>query len=140
MAETKRRVRFLYRGSLPDGQVFDDCEGTPHDIVLGRGQVMKSLEEALSSMEVGDERTLSIAAEDAYGSYDEKALQSFPISSIPNGKDLPVGETIGWTSPRNNTPLPAKVVRVENQVATLDFNHPLAGKDLVYWIKLVGVD
>ena len=53
---------------------------------------------------------------------------------------MPVGQYIGWTSPRNVEPIPVKVVSIENQIATLDFNHPLAGKDIVYWVKLVDVD
>ena len=140
MPQTGNRVRFLYRGSLLDGTVFDDGKDEPHEIILGRHQVMKPLEAALSSMEVGEERTVGIQAKDAYGLYDERALQSFPAYKVPHGEDLPVGETIGWTSPRNAQPIPAKVVNIENQVVTLDFNHPLAGKDIEYWVKLVAVD
>ena len=70
MPQTGNRVRFLYRGSLLDGTVFDDGKDEPHEITRGRHQVMKPLEAALSSMEVGDERTVSIQAKDAYGLYD----------------------------------------------------------------------
>ena len=73
------------------------------------------------------------------GVFDESAVQHFPTYKVPNGENLPVGEYIGWTSPRNIEPIPAKVVSVENQVATIDFNHPLAGKDIVYWVKLLDV-
>lgn len=134
-----QRVRFLYRGCLPDGEVFDDCGGEPHEIVLGRHLVMRALEDALMDMEPGEERTIALAPEEAYGPYDEKAVQRVPTYKIPNGENLPVGEMIGWTSPRNIEPIPVKVVSIENQVATLDFNHPLAGKDIVYWVKLVEV-
>ena len=139
MPQTGNRVRFLYRGSLLDGTVFDDGKDEPHEITLGRHQVMKPLEAALSSMEVGDERTVSIQAKDAYGLYDESALQSFPAYKVPHGEDLPVGETIGRAISESQ-PIPAKVVSIENQVVTLDFNHPLAGKDIEYWVKLVAVD
>ena len=98
---------------------------------------MKALEDALLEMEPGEERTVELAAADAYGEYDESAVQHFPTYKVPNGENLPVGEYIGWTSPRNIEPIPAKVVSVENQVATIDFNHPLAGKDIVYWVKLL---
>ena len=62
-----------------------------------------------------------------------------PTYRIPNGENLPVGQMIAWKTPRSAEPVPATVVSVENQVATLDFNHPLAGKDLVYWVKLIDV-
>lgn len=140
MAQKGQTARFLYRGSFPDGEVFDDCEGTPHEIILGRRQVMKALEDVLLEMEPGEERTVELAAADAYGEYDESAVQHFPTYKVPNGENLPVGEYIGWTSPRNIEPIPAKVVSVENQVATIDFNHPLAGKDIVYWVKLLELE
>lgn len=110
MAHKGQTARFLYRGSFPNGEVFDDCEGTPHEIILGRRQVMKALEDALLEMEPGEERTVELAAADAYGEYDESAVQHFPTYKVPNGENLPVGEYIGWTSPRNIEPIPAKVV------------------------------
>lgn len=140
MAQPRRTVSFLYKGSLSEnGKVFDDCMGAPHEIIVGRRQVMKPLEDALADMRPGEERTVKLPAIDAYGEYDESALQHFPAYKVPNGENLPVGEYIGWTSPRNIEPIPAKVVSIENQVVTLDFNHPLAGKDIEYWVKVVGV-
>lgn len=132
-----RKMRFLYKGSFPDGDVFDDGSAEPHEIVLGRGQVMEAIESALSTMEVGEEATIELSAAQAYGFYDEDAVQNFPAYLVPNGGNLPVGKTIGWTSPRNSQPIPAKVLNVENGVVTLDFNHPLAGRDIVYWVKLL---
>lgn len=90
-------------------------------------------------MAPGEERVVEIAAADAYGEYDESAVQRFPSYKVPNGENIPVGEYIGWTSPRNSEPIPAKVVSIVNQVVTLDFNHPLAGKDITYWVKVVEV-
>lgn len=137
MPSKGQRIRFLYRGSLPNGEVFDDCEGVPHEILAGRGQVMRALDEALLNMETGEERTIALAPAEAYGDYDEAALQRVPTCRIPNGDHLPVGRMIGWKTPRSAEPIPARVVSIENQVAMLDFNHPLAGQDIVYWIKLV---
>jgi FKBP-type peptidyl-prolyl cis-trans isomerase 2 len=130
-------IKFLYRGSLlPDGTVFDDSGDKPHEIIVGRAQVMPVMEEALSEMTVGEEKSLFIAAQDAYGEYREEAVQRVPTFKIPNGANLPVGATILWSAPRSPRPIPAKVRSVVNQVAELDFNHPLAGKDLMYWLKV----
>lgn len=135
----EKKVRFLYRGSLASGEVFDDCEGQAHEIVLGRRQVMPALEEALSQMRCGEERVVELCAQQAYGEHDPDAVQSFPACRVPNGENIPAGATIGWTSPRSAKPIPAKVVSVANKVVTLDFNHPLAGQDIVYWIKLLEI-
>ena len=133
------KVSFLYKGSFPNGEVFDNCEGKPHTIILGRHQVMEALETALSEMKLEEERVLELAAIDAYGEYNEEAVQHFPTYTVPNGENLPVGEIIGWKTPRSAEPIPAKVVSIVNQEVTLDFNHPLAGKDIIYWIKRVEV-
>jgi peptidylprolyl isomerase len=130
-------ISFLYRGSLQDGTVFDDSEGIPHEIIVGRTQVMPVLEKTLIEMEVGEERLVPIAAADAYGEYLEEAVQRVPASQIPNGENMPEGEIIMWTSPRSPKPIPVKVLSMTNQVAELDFNHPLAGKDLIYWVQVV---
>lgn len=139
MMRNGKRVRFLYRGSLASGEVFDDCEGKAHEVVLGRRQVMPALEEALSQMRCGEERVVELSAEQTYGRRDPDAVQSFPACRVPNGENIPAGATIGWTSPRSAKPIPAKVVSVANKVVTLDFNHPLAGKDIVYWIQLLEI-
>ena len=139
MATKGQKVTFAYRGSFPDGEVFDEHTDTPLQIILGRGQVMKALEDVLMEMEIGEERTVELAAKDAYGEYDEDAVQHVPTYKIPNGANMPVGQYIGWTSPRNIEPIPVKVVEIVNQVATLDFNHPLAGKDIVYWVKVLEI-
>lgn len=140
MATKGQKVTFAYRGSFPDGEVFDEHTDTPLQIILGRGQVMKALEDVLMEMEIGEERTVELAAKDAYGEYDEDAVQHVPTYKIPNGANMPVGQYIGWTSPRNIEPIPVKVVEIVNQVATLDFNHPLAGKDIVYWVKVLEIN
>lgn len=139
MNRAGRTVAFLYRGSLPDGTIFDEGKNVPHSIVLGRGSVMRALEEVLEDMSLGEERTVEIAAADAYGAYDENAIQHVPLYKIPRKSTMPVGEIIAWKTPLREEPIPARVTSIENQVATLDFNHPLAGKDIVYWVKVVDI-
>lgn len=129
-------ISFLYKGSLSDGTIFDNAEGEPHTIVTGRSQVMPTLEKNLLEMEIGEERIVDLFAEDAYGSYEEKNVERVPLSLIPDGENLPQGEIIHWTSPRNNKPIPVRIRSIQNGVAELDFNHPLAGKNLTYWIKV----
>lgn len=135
-----KKAKFIYKGSFPNGEVFDDGTTEPLEIIFGRGHVMEALEDALKEMTVGEERTLELAPEQAYGPYNPDAVQYVPTYTIPNGQNLPVGQRIGWTSPRNVDPIPVLVVEIVNQIATLDFNHPLAGKDIVYWVKLLEVE
>lgn len=138
MTADGQTVFFLYEGRFPNGEVFDDGTTDPHSIVIGRREVLPKMEAALAEMSVGEERTLELGPDDAYGRRIESAVQHFPAYKIPNGDKMPVGEYIEWFSPRNpDHPIPAKVQSIVNGEVTLDFNHPLADKDIVYWIKVV---
>jgi peptidylprolyl isomerase len=132
-------VRFLYRGSLANGEEFDLCLEEPHEIVLGRHQIFWPLEQALMEMSLGEERTIEVPTEDAYGVYQEEAIQKVDLSLIPNGQNMLEGELILWENPRTAQPIPAKVLKIDDPVVTLDFNHPLVDQNLVYWVKLVGI-
>jgi len=129
-------ISFLYKGSTLDGTIFDDSGNEPHEIVTGRSQVMPLVEKNLIEMEVGEERTINLPSEDAYGAYLEKNVERVPLYTIPHGEDLREGAVIHWTSPRNNKPIPVTIRSIVDQIVEMDFNHPLAGKDLVYWVKV----
>lgn len=131
-----KRITFNYCGKLEDGSVFDDGTAEPHSIIEGRGQVMPLLEKALLKMEIGEERTVVIPAEQAYGTWDSHAVVTAPASSIPKADLLPEGEYIAWKNPVSSKPLPAKVISKDCGIVQLDLNHPLAGKNLEYWVKV----
>lgn len=139
------RVYINYIGSLPDGSVFDDNRaGSPLEVVIGGDRIPKGLEDEIRAMEVGEEATVDLSPEDAYGSYQEEAVFRVPLNSIPNAKNLPVGEYIYWygDSKKNKSGRPAiaRVAGIDDYHVTIDLNHPLAGKTVSYWVKVVGED
>jgi FKBP-type peptidyl-prolyl cis-trans isomerase SlyD len=134
----RNRVRINYRGSFVDGTVFyDNKNGNPIEVVVGSRSLPGARDKALAEMKVGEEQTLTIPK--AYGEYHPDAVQAkVPRYKIPNGDQLEEGMELMWTSPANPlNPVPTKVLRADKFTVDLDFNHPLAGKDLVYWVKLV---
>ena len=136
----RKRIRFLYRGLFENGTVFVDCRsGDPEEVVTGRGDIPKRLEDALLEMEVGERKTVDIGK--GYGEYDQDAVKTRILrSSIPRGELLEEGTDVMWRSPQNpGSPVPAHVVRADAYSFDLDFNHPLAGKNLVYEVEVVGV-
>jgi peptidylprolyl isomerase len=139
LSESGDRVYILYKGSLSNGEEFDTNLDDPYEIILGRHQVFQPLESALREMSVGEERTLAISAADAYGDYQQDAVQQVDTELVSNGAMMREGEMILWENPRTTQPIPTKVLKVDGRVATLDFNHPLAGKNLTYWIKVVEI-
>lgn len=86
MAEKGQIARFLYKGSFPDGEVFDDCNGEPYEIVLGRHQVMRALDDALLEMNPGDERTIKLPAKEATANTTKTPCRSSPHTRFPTEK------------------------------------------------------
>lgn len=139
--ERRRRLSFHYKGFLENGETFvDSTKGEPLSIVEGYRSVMPELEAALLGMDPGEEKVVHVGM--GYGPYDPEALQTRIMRyAIPDGDKLYEGQEVMWTSPSNpQKPVPAKIVRADDYSFDIDFNHPLAGKDLTYWVKLVSVE
>ena len=90
-------------------------------------------------MEVGETKTVRIPAAEAYGERDEAMVQKVPLSQIPNGDQLPVGQTVYMMGP-GGQPFPVFVKSIEDGIVTFDMNHELAGKDLTFEITLVSAE
>ncbi len=142
MSEVKSgdTVRIHYTGSLTDGSVFDSSEGRdPLEFTVGTGQVIKGMDAGLEGMAVGEKKTLNIPCQEAYGPINPAARQSIPRDGIPADIPLEIGIQLQMQSPDGQV-LPVTVVEVAHDTVTLDANHFLAGKDLVFEIELVSVN
>lgn len=139
MIGKNKYVRVAYTGYLQDGTVFDSSEEDgPMEFQTDCGQVIKGLDDAVMSMEVGQRATVSIPAEFAYGAYDERNIQKRDLRYVPNADELPVGEFINFFGPVGQK-VPAKVQKIEDGYVYLDFNHKLAGKDLIYDLEVLEI-
>ena len=126
-----------YRGTLSDGTVFDSTEGIePLEFVVGSGTIIHGFDEAVAGMSVGERRTVTIPSREAYGDYSEERVEKSPMYAIPNAKDIKVGKLFYFITDEGLR-FPAKVAEINEGVATVDFNHPLAGEDLTFEIELV---
>ncbi|WP_139652469.1 FKBP-type peptidyl-prolyl cis-trans isomerase [Raoultibacter phocaeensis] len=141
MGDTNRigRVASIrYRGGVKGEEPADDhSTGAPLEIVLGDMRVPRGIEEAVSDMQVGEQREVEIPCELGYGRYQEKLASWRPKSMVDDGYRLKVGDVIFWTNPDDGRKMPVWVVDETEDNIRLDFNHPFAGKTLVYWIELV---
>ncbi len=140
-----------YEGRLDNGNLFDTSnvdiakkEGifteersyVPLHITLGEGMLIKGFEDGLIGMEEGQEKTVNIKAEDAYGERREDLIQRFE-KDPERDKELQVGMMI--TVNIEDKQVPAVVTEVSDFIS-LDFNHPLAGKNLTFKIKVVKIE
>lgn len=140
MIEAGSKVKMHFVGTLDDGRVFYSTHvqgGTPMEITIGNREVLPAMEREVVTMQVGDRKTVTIAAKDAYGEYDASLKEVVPVSEFPNADELPVGEYVVFNTEAG--PLRVKVESVENGLVTFDYNHELAGQDLTFKIDVLGV-
>lgn len=141
MSEVKSgdKVRIHYKGTLADGSVFDSSEGRdPLEFTVGAGQVIVGMDKEMLGMTVGEKKTITAVAEEAYGPRQDDAQQDVPREMIPAEIPLEVGMQLQMQSPQGQV-IPVSVVAIGEETVTLDANHMLAGKDLTFDIELVEI-
>lgn len=159
-AKTGDKVRVHYTGSLEDGSIFDSSEGhtekaaesscgcggcgseshaaEPMEFVIGAGQLIPKFEAAVIGLEPGQSITVSIAADEAYGQRAEEMVAVIDRSEIPAEIQPEPGHQMEVIL-EDGSPLPVLVTEVTDTTITLDGNHPLAGRDLTFVIRLVEI-
>ena len=128
-----KKVSFEYTLSADKAVVDSNVGKEPVSYVHGKKQIIPGLEKAFTGMKVGESKHVDIAAKDAYGPYDEKAHVTIEKSKVP--PDVKVGSMLASPDGR-----PVKVLEVKDDGVVLDLNHPLAGKDLAFDVKVVKVE
>lgn len=132
-------VKVHYTGKLEDGTVFDTTANRdPIQFRIGEGQVIPRFEQAMSGMEPGESKTVEVPADEAYGPHHEELVLMVDRNVFPEDAQPEVGlqfEVRQTDSP----PIVAMVTDVTESNATLDANHPLAGKDLIFDVQLLEI-
>ena len=120
------------------GAVIESNKGkTPLVVTQGNGQVIPGLEKALLGMREGEIKHVTVPPEEAYGKLDPEAVREVPRDRVP--KDIEVGSRLVGRAPTGQ-PIQAVVKEIKEQVVVLDFNHPMAGKTLIFDIKVLSVE
>jgi peptidylprolyl isomerase len=130
-------VQLHYTGSLEDGTVFDTSEDRePLEFQVGAGGIIAGFNDAVIDMEVDGEKAVTLAPDQAYGELRDDLKREFPKDMLGDNK-VEVGQELRFASPRG--PVVGKVLAIESDKFMVDFNHPLAGKTLVFKIKVMGI-
>ena len=131
-------VKVHYTGTLSSGEEFDSSrEREPLEFELGAGTVIPGFDAAVLELEPGESVTVTIPAEEAYGERQDELIQSLPLEFF--GEQLPEEGWMLQLQSEDGNIIPAVVVSVDDDSATLDINHPLAGQDLTFEINLVEI-
>ena len=129
-------VRVEYTGKFEDGQIFDSNKGRePLEFTLGEGKIIPGFEKAVVGLEVDEEKTVKIPPKDGYGEYIEGLVAEVEKERFPENLSLEVGRQLVIPQ-ENGGQLIVTITKVTDSKVTLDANHPLAGKTLIFDIKL----
>ncbi|MFC2020289.1 peptidylprolyl isomerase [Chloroflexota bacterium] len=138
-AENGNIVQVHYTGKLKDGTIFDSSTGRePLQFTLGAGQMIPGFDQAVLGMKIGESKTVTIPAEDAYGPSRDDLILVVPHEELPEGLNPRVGQPLQMTM-EDGRSIDVIITEVSETTITLDANHSLAGKDLIFEIELVEI-
>lgn len=135
MIKQGNTVKVHYTGRLEDNSVFDSSNGKePIEFQVGNQQVIEGFESAVMGLTKGDKTTVNIPSDKAYGELRNELIQQVPRNQVP--QDVQVGAQLQGVNPQGQ-PFVVTVTEVSESTVTIDANHPLAGKNLIFDIEVV---
>ncbi|MEK6958876.1 MAG: peptidylprolyl isomerase [archaeon] len=130
------KVSVDYTGRLEDGSIFDSSVGkNPLSFTVGAGQMIKGFDAGVVGMQVGQKKTVTILAAEAYGEKNPDLVKIFDSNNFSDFNSLAVGVSV-----MAGNGMSGVVTSKTDKNATIDFNHELAGKTLIFDITLVSIN
>ncbi len=136
-----RTVNVHYVGTFDDGTEFDNSRNRGEAITfeVGAGQMIQGFDSAIDGMTIGETKTVTLTPDEAYGQVDPNAFQTVPEEMFESFGDLNTGQTVTGVA-QNGEQFAARIHSLQENTVTLDFNHPMAGKNLNFEVELVSVE
>jgi FKBP-type peptidyl-prolyl cis-trans isomerase 2 len=135
------KVKVDYEGKLEDGNVFDTSKregGKPLEFVAGSGMVIPGFDNAVLGMEKDEEKTVTIEPAEAYGEVNPELVREIPRNVLPKDQEPKKGMMLVMSAP-DGRQIPAVISEVTEESVKIDLNHPLAGKKLIFKIKVLEI-
>jgi len=140
LIERNSRVTLHYRlGSTDDRVLEDNFDEEPMTLDLGQGEMAEGLELALIGLRPGDEQTIDIGPDLAFGHVDETLFRALPRAEFDPGFELEPGLIIEFATETGDT-LPGTIIDFDDEVVHIDLNHPLAGQTVRYSVRIIAVE
>jgi len=134
------QVTLHFALELDDGSVVDsNFEGEPVTFMVGDGNLLPGFEEVLLGLQAGDEKSFVIPPEKGFGAYNPENIQQFPRADFPEDVELTEGLVLSFADAQSNE-LPGVVQEFDDSMVTVDFNHPLAGRDIEFSVRIIDVN
>jgi FKBP-type peptidyl-prolyl cis-trans isomerase 2 len=133
-------VKVHYQGKLKDGTVFDDSNTRKEPLIftIGQSDIIAGFDTAVEGMDPGQEKTVNIPADQAYGPHRKEMVVTVNRKELPPDLKPVVGQQLSVSQDEKQYAV-VTVTGVSEDSVTLDANHPLAGQDLTFGIKLVEI-
>ena len=139
IAKQGRAVQVHYKGSFTDGTVFDSsyARGQTIGFTVGAGEMIPGFDTAVQGMKIGEKKSVTIEPSQAYGDHNPDGLRRIPKTSFPDDFETEPGVMIQGEV--GDQQVRGTITEVVEDFVVVDFNHPMAGKDLNFEIELVDV-
>lgn len=133
------RISLHFKVSLSSGEVLDSTYDRPEPptFVFGDGSLLPGFESAIASLNAGDQGRFSIAAADAFGIWNEDSVQHFPRHQFQEPL-LEPGMVMHFAD-ASGAELPGVIKALQEGIVVVDFNHPLAGRELIFEVDILRV-
>ena len=132
------KVTFSYQGTLSSGEIFDEQnEQNPLSIEIGKASILPSFLKHIEGMQIHEERSFTIPADEAYGAYQEGLLFRVHRNKLP--QDMDIQEGLCFTLEEGSDSQNVMVRSIDGDSILLDLNHPLAGHHLTYKVKILEI-
>jgi FKBP-type peptidyl-prolyl cis-trans isomerase SlpA len=133
-------VLMHYSIALTNGiEIESSFNDEPVEINMGNGDVTEGMELALFGLKEGEKQTLTLTAEQGFGVRDEDNIHDMPLSDFPEDMPPEVGLSYSFESPEDGE-IPGTVLSIKDDMAEIDFNHPLAGQQIVFTVDILGIN
>ncbi len=129
-----------YSIALTNGSIIESSfDNEPVEITMGNGDITEGMELSLFGLEEGDSQTLTLTPEQGFGVRDEDNIHDMPVTDFPDDLSAKPGLSFSFET-SDGKEIPGTVVRLNKNNAEVDFNHPLAGHEIIFTVNILGIN
>lgn len=137
---TESKVTLHYTLTTSDGLLADTTKGEdPETVEMGQGDMVDGLEKRLIGLKVGDKQRFEVPCMETFGPIDEDMVHDIARSEFPEDLGLELGLVVNFAAP-NGEETPGIVAEIGDDMVKVDFNHPLAGYDLIFDVEIIAIE
>ena len=129
------KVKIQYKASLTNGTLFIESKpGKPLEFTVGDGKMPHGLDQAVLGMELREEKSVTVGPKEAYGKRNHELVIKFTKANLPRSFEPEIDNVVKIRD------VPGTIVKIDEENVYLDCNHPLAGKDVMFYIRIIGIE